>query len=102
MEGTQKSSNEIKLGFKLPFEQAGINSSLSSQNYKINTKNSEQQGKTQVYRMTPQIKSTSRLMAEKPMKHMRQLMVNQGVSQGVASVNSSKCNGSKIVANSDS
>jgi hypothetical protein len=52
--------------------------------------------------MTPQIKSTSRLMmAEKPMKHMRQLMVNQGVSQGVASVNSSKCNGSKIVANSD-
>jgi len=57
-------SNELELGFQLPFEPAGTDSIISSQNYKINNSKKENtnDGKMVSYKMTPQIKSNSRFI----------------------------------------
>jgi len=85
MDGTLTNVNQVKLGFKMPFELADTDN-ITAQHYKLlNSSNMTSDGKAQLYRMTPQIKSKSNLVvSDKDLQKMRQQM------PGVLSVNSSK------------
>lgn len=74
--------NKVKIGFRLPFEQAGMDSIIATQSYKINFAKKEIiDGRIQVFK-TPQLKSKSRHLLQNRVNNnrMRDLMMNQGLS----------------------
>lgn len=74
--------DKVKIGFRVPFEQAGMDSIVATHSYKINFAKKEViDGRVQVYK-TPQIKSKGRGFINKAAANkMKDLMMNQGLSQ---------------------
>ena len=74
--------DKVKIGFRVPFEQAGMDSIVATHSYKINFAKKEViDGRVQVYK-TPQIKSKGRqFINNAAASKMKDLMMNQGLSQ---------------------
>ena len=80
---------KLKIGFKLPFEQAGMDCVISQPYYKINNTRKEVDGKavyTNVY--TPDVTSAKRKLNKSEVEHMRSLMVGQGLTSHSNAANS--------------